>query len=265
MREKLILFIKGFMIGIGKIIPGVSGGMIAISLGVYDRGVDAIANFFRNPNKNLAFLLTIGLGIVAAIMIGSNIIVFFIKNCYLPTMLLFVGLISGGLPSLYSSINIKKHFFYVIIPIIFMLMMTMSSVIETGQIVNANFITLFFVGAIEAFAMVIPGISGTAFLMLIGYYETIMKAYGTFNLSILIPFLWGASLFALLFVKLVSYMLSKHREKSYAMIFGFASGSLGILFFDTLKSDYYLIDILIGLSFLVIGYMCSRFLDKSNL
>lgn len=265
MKKKLILFIKGFVIGIGKIIPGVSGGMLAISLGVYDKGIDAIANFFKNPTKHLSFLVTIGLGVAAAVLIGSSVIVFCLNNHYFPTMLLFIGLIGGGIPALYSSVNIKKRLFYVIIPIILMIILTVSSKTSTEHIVNANFISLFLIGLVEAFAMVVPGVSGTALLMLLGYYETIMKAYSNFDFNILFPFLCGTGFFALLFVKMTSFMLYKHSEASYAIIFGFALSSLGILFFNTLKDNYQLPNILVGLLFLVIGYSCSKLIDNKNI
>ena len=90
------LFIKGFIIGIAKIIPGVSGAMIAVSFSIYDKLIDAITHFFDDWKKNIKFLLVFGGGIVLSIVCFSNIVRYFIGNYYFVTMMLFIGLIVGG-------------------------------------------------------------------------------------------------------------------------------------------------------------------------
>ena len=104
----LILLLKGFIIGIAKIIPGVSGALIAISFGIYEKAIKAISNFFENPINNFLFLFPIGLGVLLSISLTSGLILYFINNYYFPTILLFIGLIMGGIPSLIDNINIKK-------------------------------------------------------------------------------------------------------------------------------------------------------------
>ena len=89
----IILFIKGLIIGIGKIIPGVSGAVLAMILKVYDDGINSIVNIFKNPKKNILFLLNIGLGILIGIVLFSNVINYTLKNYYVITMLFFIGLI----------------------------------------------------------------------------------------------------------------------------------------------------------------------------
>ena len=104
----LTLLLKGFIIGIAKIIPGVSGALIAISFGIYEKAIKAISNFFENPINNFLFLFPIGLGVLLSISLTSGLILYFINNYYFPTILLFIGLIMGGIPSLINNINIKK-------------------------------------------------------------------------------------------------------------------------------------------------------------
>ena len=98
-----MLFIKGLIIGIGKIIPGVSGLVIAISFGLYEKGIDAINNYFGNVKENTKFLLVLGSGILLSIILMSNLIKILLNKYYFLTMLLFIGLISGGIPSLFSK------------------------------------------------------------------------------------------------------------------------------------------------------------------
>ena len=95
--KSLILIIKGFFIGIAKIIPGVSGALLAITFNLYEEGLNAITNFFDNPKKNLFFLLKVGFGIILGIIIFSKVITYFFKYYYFLTMFFFIGLIGGGI------------------------------------------------------------------------------------------------------------------------------------------------------------------------
>ena len=95
MKNILILIFKGMIIGVGQIIPGVSGGMLAISLGLYEKGVDAISNIFSDLKDNVKFLCSVGFGVVISVIIFSKIIKYLLINFYLHTMLLFIGLIFG--------------------------------------------------------------------------------------------------------------------------------------------------------------------------
>ena len=108
MKEKLILILKGIIIGAGKIIPGVSGGMLAITLNVYDKGIKAISDFFKDIKGNLIFLSTIGIGILISIISVSKVIKYALDLYYLPTMLLFIGLIIGGIPSIIETAKQEK-------------------------------------------------------------------------------------------------------------------------------------------------------------
>ena len=99
------LFIKGFIIGIAKIIPGVSGAMIAVSFNIYDKLINSITNFFDDKKNNLKFLIIVGSGILLSIVLCSNMIRYFINNYYLITMMFFISLIVGG------TFNFSKNLF----------------------------------------------------------------------------------------------------------------------------------------------------------
>ena len=93
---KSMLFIKGLIIGIGKVMPGVSGALLAINFKVYDRIVESLVNFFSDWKKNLRFLVELGLGIIIAIILFSNGIRYLLNNYNFLMMMLFMGLIGGG-------------------------------------------------------------------------------------------------------------------------------------------------------------------------
>ena len=105
---KSMLFIKGLIIGIGKVMPGVSGALLAINFKVYDRLVESLVNFFSDWKKNLRFLLELGLGIIIAIILFSNGIRYLLNNYNFLMMMLFMGLIGGGSYNYIRSVNYEK-------------------------------------------------------------------------------------------------------------------------------------------------------------
>ena len=120
----LILFFKGFIIGIGKIMPGVSGSMLAVCMGIYEQALNYLANFRKNIKDSLNFLIPLGLGILLAILLFSKIILFFLNIFPLATMSLFFGLLLGTIPCLKTKIKFKLKDYLFIIIIISILIMT---------------------------------------------------------------------------------------------------------------------------------------------
>lgn len=274
MKEKLILILKGIIIGAGKIIPGVSGGMLAITLNVYDRGIKSISNFFKNIKENFTFLFTLGIGILISILSVSKLIKYTLDNYYLPTMLLFIGMIIGGIPSIVNEAKQEKSLKNVIIMLIpfiliFILSIT-SNIFNIGSVKEAKFIPMIIIGIVDAITMIIPGISGTAILMMLGYYDIIISAFGSFtnvsliysNLSIIIPFGLGMIIGVIVLSKIINHLLNKYRISCLYATIGFSISSILLLLIETLKTNYYIGEILISLVLLVVGYFISSKLDK---
>ena len=105
----IILFIKGIIIGIAKILPGVSGAMLAITMGIYDKGINVISHFFDDIKGNINFTINVGLGFIIAMIFSSKIVVFFLNKYYLLTMSFFIGLIVGGIINFVKSMEKKKN------------------------------------------------------------------------------------------------------------------------------------------------------------
>ena len=103
-----MLILKGIIIGIGKIIPGVSGSMLAITLGIYQKIINSINNFLSNEKENFRFLFKLTIGIVISIVLFSNIIFKSFEQYYIITMFFFIGLIIGGFDDIKKNINSKK-------------------------------------------------------------------------------------------------------------------------------------------------------------
>ncbi len=103
-----LLIIKGFIVGLGKIIPGISGSMLAITLGIYEKIIDAITNFFSDIKRNSKLLINFSIGVFLAIIFFSKLILFFLNNYYYETMFLFLGLIMGTLLPFIKQVKINK-------------------------------------------------------------------------------------------------------------------------------------------------------------
>ena len=241
MKEYLVLASKGFIIGVANIIPGVSGGTLAITLGIYERLINAISHFMKNIKENIKFLFPIGIGAVLSLAILSNAISYALTNFKFPTTLFFIGLIVGGIPLLYKKIdkevngkNILLMLITFSIVVLFTFMDSGNKVISFANMDIYKYITLFVVGIIAAATMVIPGISGSFVLMLFGYYEPIINTIKDFthlnniasNLAILIPFGIGVLVGIVLIAKLIEYLLAKHEVPTYFMIIGFILASI---------------------------------------
>ena len=263
----IILFIKGLIIGFAKILPGVSGAMLAITMGIYDKGINVISNFFDDIKGNVKFTINVGLGFIVAMIFGSKIVVFLLNNYYLPTMFLFIGLIIGGIFSFVKSIDnkvLKNDYLYTIISFILTLMLLFIDNKNVVVVDNFNlkyYITMYLIGIIDIATMIIPGISGTAILMLLGYYDIIMKMFSTmsdislltYNLNNLIPFGLGIISGTIVLAKIINYFLKNYRDKMYMIILGLSLSSVFILFFKTLNTSYSITEIIISIFMMIIG------------
>lgn len=272
--NEIKLIMKGFVVGLGKIIPGVSGGMLAIALGIYEDSVQAVAHFFSDIKKNSLFLGMLGIGVMLAIAFMSGVIEYALGHYYLPTMLLFIGLMLGGFSSLRREVegtNCKQYAMYLLIPSIFMILLQFTGSGKTflfdGSI--RSMFLLFLFGMIDAITMIVPGISGTAILMLLGCYTFILETFSnvfTFSqlgttIQILLPFGLGVLVGAFITIKIVSSLLERHSIKFHYVIISFFLSSIFLLLLQTWKQNYSISTICISFLFFFIGYFISKILD----
>lgn len=274
----MILIIKGFVIGIGKIIPGVSGAMMAMSLGVYEQAMQAISEYRKNPIAHFKYLCQLGIGAMIAIILGSKLIAYFLNNYYLATMLLFIGLIFGGIPSIVHKTQVSKskikHF--VIFILAFLVVFLFSFLGKQNLFVNADNLPLqmflyMIIGVIDAVTMVIPGISGTAIMMLLGCYHLFINLLSSLsdvtmiisNLKLLLPMAMGLLIGVIMTAKLMNYLFKKHKQGTYCGILGFAISSIFLLFSTLFNQSYSFFEIIIGLLCLVIGIYLGNHLGET--
>lgn len=258
------LVMKGLLIGIAKIIPGVSGSLIAVSLGLYDKAIEAISHPFKNFKYNLCFLGNIGTGVLISIVLFSNFILFFINRFFFVTVVLLVGFIIGSFPSFFKSIeklNLKDYFIIgCIIILILMLSFFRSENIYEYTPSFLNNIFVFFCGFLDALSMVIPGISGTAIFLIMGCYSFVLSTfssiYNIFELSTIL-FLVGMVIGIIVVSNVMSYLLCQYRKKTYLGITGFAVSSILLLCFDLFTLDISLVEIVAGIVLFFTGIKIS--------
>ncbi len=252
-------FFKGIIIGIATLVPGMSGGTMSIILGIYDKIISAVGNFFKNVKENLVFLLFVGLGAAAGILLFSNIITFSLEHARHATIFLFLGIIAGGLPPLLNKAGIKLSgeksgekiraldvaLFLLGAIIVVAMSSSKTAVIELASnegIINMVFMA--FAGFVSAIALVLPGISGSFFLLTIGLYDITMQAINDLNLAYLIPFAAGIALGTILTVKAVEKLLQKNPRATYIVILGFVIGSMIEIFIENVPAG---IEILVSI------------------
>lgn len=271
MKNSIFLVIKGFLLGIANIIPGVSGGTLAMTLGIYQDLIGAISHFFKNLKKNLKLLIPLGIGMVIAILLGSKVITYCLKEFPFPTTLFFIGLIVGGIPLLTKKIKGKKikplNVASFLLPFSIVMIMTLlnpgSNAVDLSTMSVIKFILLIVIGMIAAATMVIPGVSGSFVLMLLGYYEPIVGTIGNLtdfsllghNLLVLAPFGIGILIGIILIAKLIEYLLKKHEIPTYYAIIGFVTASVIGLGINLAGVATTTLQVLIGIILFIISFL----------
>lgn len=239
--------LRGAAIGVANIIPGVSGGTLAVSMGIYDKIINSVTGLFRHFKKSVITLLPYGIGMVLGLLGLSFIIEFLFARFPLPTVLLFIGLILGGVPALWKRIKGKKInaisiglfalFFALLVLLPFIAGEERTDLVLTPDAVTV--IKLFFVGIIASATMVIPGVSGSMILMSLGYYAPILssitdfvRAVLDFNISaalaecvLLVPFGIGVLVGIFVIAKLIEFLLARFETYTYCAVLGLVAAS----------------------------------------
>jgi hypothetical protein len=273
----LINFIKGFILGIANVIPGVSGGTMAVSMGLYELILSSIGNFFKDIKGNFIKLLPIILGILVAIVSTSKLVTYALTNYKAQTLCLFIGLIFGGVSLIMRKIKGKgSKTNYLIFFVIFFFVISLNF-LKTGLIEISftnmgiiDYLLLLLMGFIASSAMVIPGISGSFILMVLGYYDKIIYTVSTItdfsklgsNLLILVPFGIGVIIGIVFMAKLITNLIKKYETKTYFAIMGFVLSSVVVLLLQLTDFKFTFINVATSLFALCWGYMLARAIDK---
>ena len=262
----LILFLKGIIVGVANVIPGVSGGTIAVVLHIFDRMIEAINHFTKDIKKHIMFLLPLLAGAGVGVLAFSVLIDYTLTNYSLPTCGFFAGLVAGSIPLIWGMANSKmpkgkkksSYFIYTVLAFALVLFMTTlktpeSAVAVAGDVSLALMGKAFLGGMVACAAMIIPGVSGSFILVLMGLYNVIIGYVAmvkdflvTFDFSILMqiikfcaPLGIGMIVGALLISRAIEFLMNRFHTETYFIILGLIGGSLIGIFLDPIAYGSY--------------------------
>ncbi len=244
---KWINILKGFAMGTSDLVPGVSGGTIALLLGIYNQFISSISGIFsRRFWPSFTFLIPIIIGMLLAMGSLSNLFNYLLSQHHIPTMFFFGGLIIGIVPYLLKISNYKtsfttKHYMMVIAGIAILIVITLMNngdkhAGETLTLSTSLIIKYFIAGMCASSAMLLPGISGSFMLLVFGVYGTVMLAISEVvklnfaGLPILLAVGFGVLAGFIISSKIIQYFLTHHKLMTFALIIGFVVGSLFAVF-----------------------------------
>lgn len=274
--------LKGVIIGIANIIPGVSGGTMAVSMGIYDKIIYAITNIRKQFKKSVQYLFPYIVGALIGIAALSVVIEILFDKRPLETSLGFIGLIVGGIPILIKKVKNKGFKISYAISFIFFFALIIGLQLLQGNegatvVLNSSpkmIVTLFFVGMIASATMVIPGVSGSMILMLIGFYQPIIDmvsqcvsalkefdAVLIFNNGIiLLPFVIGVLLGIVIIAKIITFLFEKYETVTFYGIIGLVAASPFAVLMSSGVSSPKTSNIIIGIIACIAGITITYFL-----
>jgi len=275
--DYITLFFKGIFMGIADAMPGISGGTIALLLGIYEELIESISelkislfsklinkgfkSFWEKLNGNFLLVLVSGIGIslISFVKISAS----FLESFPLFIWSFFLGLILATVYVIYKLINQwhNLNFFFLIISIIFSIFLSSFSAYDTNEI---SLLYILFSGIIASSAMILPGISGSLILVILGVYAYLIKALDNLELIIIFTFISGAIIGLLGFSKILKYLFNNHRDATYTIMLGLVIGSIENVWpwnksFSTELSN---LNLFLSISLVILGFVIVILLEK---
>lgn len=220
----MLNFFKGIVVGIGGIAPGLSGSVLLVIFGLYQKTIDAIGTLFKKFKENFLFLAPLFLGFGVGVLLFSKVVNFLLTNYEAQTRFAFLGLVLGTIPLFYKEVKKEgfsnKYYIYIVVAAIcgFALFFFNGNLFPT--ITNPNIFQSFMLGVAVAGSSIIPGVDSAVILSSLGLYELYVSSIATLNFSVLIPAAVGLGIGALVISFLMSKLIKKYYTATFSIIFG---------------------------------------------
>lgn len=229
----------GIVIGIGGVLPGVSGAVLAVSLGLYRPMIDAVAGFFKTPKRSFFFLLPIAIGAGLGFFLGAVVLARLMIRWYAQVAWLFIGLVAGGLPGFLREANergFKKRYLLATLlgaAVASLLLVFERDASETAAISHLGPVEAVIAGAVVSVGTVIPGISTSFILMALGWYRAMMDALAAVEMPTVLFLAVGAGGCFILTVKAARWIFDRFHGYAYYAVLGFLIVSALLIVPDT--------------------------------
>lgn len=256
--------LKGIAIGSGAILPGISSGVFCVIFGLYEKLIDSILNFFNDIKNNFKFLFPIVIGAGIGIVLFGNLLNYCLYQFPIQTKSIFIGLILGSIPALLKEINKKQTFkpcywfFFLFALIIGISCIFLENLLAIQTFENASFLYLVLCGFLMSIGIVVPGVSSTIILMLLGIYPIYLSCVSSLYFPVLIPIVVGVMIGGFCFMKLTNFLLTHFYAPTFYCIIGFTVGSIFVL----LPSFSSSLDVVIGALSCGLRFCCCFFIRK---
>ena len=273
--DSVLIFFKGMLMGIAEIIPSISGSTVALFLGIYERFINAlnsllphniIKHFKKSKTKrktflnnfDFKFLLILTLGMFVSIFALSQVLEFLLRYYRLFFLIFFIGFIGISTLLCGKSYLGKRNWGFNLAG----LFLGISLIFLSPQnLLGENFISIMIAGIIATVFGLLPGISGSFMLLIIGKYEFVISAVSNLNYKVLFAFLIGIVIGVILFIRVAKHFLDNHKRKVFSFFFAFVIGSLGVLGKEVIgslsRSDFLLVMV-----WFAIGTLCALYLKE---
>lgn len=236
-NSSVMTALKGMIVGATMLVPGVSGGSMAMILGIYENLIASVSSFKKHMKENLLFLTLFSMGGLLGILLFARPLLKLIEQFPMPMLYFFLGAVAGGIPLILRQTAISKFSWKIPLYTALGLVIVLSlSALPAGtfQPVSGNgligYFSLIPAGLVAAVALVLPGISVSYLLLVMGLYDKTMLAIGNMDLPFLIFLGSGILLGIFLTTKLLERLLTRYPQPSYLIILGFIIGSMAEVF-----------------------------------
>ena len=220
----ILRFLKGIIVGIGGVAPGLSGSVLLIIFGMYRQTLDALGSLLKDFRKNIAFLLPLVAGMILGVLAFSKVIDFCLRTFEMPTRFCFLGLIVGTLPMVWQEVKkegfSKGYYFVILLAFALGIWFFTANPNAFPQVTNPNLLQKILLGAAVAMTAIVPGVDQAVFLSTLGLYLTYVTALATFDVSILLPMLIGVAGGAVVISAVMSALFRKAYTATFSVIFG---------------------------------------------
>ena len=233
-RRTLRMLLAGVLIGIGCVLPGVSGGVMAVSFGLYRPMLDAVMHFFKTPKKHFAFLLPLAAGGSVGMLLSAQGLAAAMKLYETPMLYLFTGFILGGIPDLLHEAEQHERFRPAWLIALFLgvsAALPLAVWSAQGQTVESlSPMQSFLAGLMEGVGTVVPGISTSFVLLRLGWYQAYLKVLSVFAPMQTLLIGAGFLLSAMASMKAVQWLFDRHAGYAYYAVLGFLLVSVALVF-----------------------------------